>query len=92
MIVDKVIMIIKAVLGETNIKDSFVFSEDVMLFQTGLEFSSIDGVMMVVKLEQEFGVEWPDELLTFNDVLTIGKVSDVMEKILAEKETNKNDK
>ena len=68
-----------------NADANFIFSEDVQLFQTGLEFSSIDGVMLVVELEEIFDIQWPDELLTFDDILTIGQVVDVINNCLNEK-------
>lgn len=83
-IIQKVIEAIKKVLGASNVNANFAFSEDVQLFQTGLEFSSIDVVMLVVELEEIFGVQWPDELLTFNDILTIGQVIDIIDHCLKE--------
>lgn len=84
-IIQKVVEAIKKVLGASNVNANFAFSEDVQLFQTGLEFSSIDGVMLVVELEKIFGIQWPDELLTFNDILTIGQVIDIIDHCLKEK-------
>ncbi len=81
----KVIETIKKILGTSNADANFIFSEDVQLFQTGLEFSSIDGVMLVVELEEIFDIQWPDELLTFDDILTIGQVVDVINNCLNEK-------
>lgn len=83
-IIQKVIEAIKKVLGASNVNANFAFSEDVQLFQTGLEFSSIDVVMLVVELEEIFGVQWPDELLTFNDILTIGQVINIIDHCLKE--------
>lgn len=83
-IIQKVVEAIKKVLGASNVNANFAFSEDVQLFQTGLEFSSIDVVMLVVELEEIFGVQWPDELLTFNDILTIGQVIDIIDHCLKE--------
>lgn len=86
-----IITAIKSVLGETNVNNEFVFSEDTRLFQTGLEFSSIDGVMLIVSLEEIFDIKWPDEYLSFNDVLSIGEIIDVVEKcILKDKINNVN--
>lgn len=84
-ILQKVIEAIKKVMGTSNVNANFVFSEDVQLFQAGLNFSSIDGVMLVVELEEKFDVLWPDDLLTFNDILTIGQVVDVIGSCLKEK-------
>ena len=81
----KVIDAIKKILGTSNADANFIFSEDIQLFQTGLEFSSIDGVMLVVELEEIFDIQWPDELLTFGDILTIGQVIDVINDCLNEK-------
>ena len=81
----KVIEAIKKILGTSNADANFIFSEDIQLFQTGLEFSSIDGVMLVVELEEIFDIQWPDELLTFDDILTIGQVIDVINDCLNEK-------
>lgn len=83
-IIQKVVEAIKKVLGASNVNANFAFSEDVQLFQTGLEFSSIDVVMLVVELEEIFGVQWPDELLTFNDILTIGQVINIIDHCLKE--------
>lgn len=83
-IIQKVVEAIKKVLDASNVNANFAFSEDVQLFQTGLEFSSIDVVMLVVELEEIFGVQWPDELLTFNDILTIGQVIDIIDHCLKE--------
>ena len=81
----KVIDAIKKILGTSNADANFIFSEDIQLFQTGLEFSSIDGVMLVVELEEIFDIQWPDELLTFDDILTIGQVIDVINDCINEK-------
>lgn len=86
-IIQKVILAIKSVLGESEIDDNFIFSEDVKLFQTGLEFSSIDGVRLVVKLEEIFGVRWPDELLAFEELMTIGQVSDIIAQCIMQGDT-----
>ena len=81
----KVIEAIKKILGTSNADANFIFYEDIQLFQTGLEFSSIDGIMLVVELEEIFDIQWPDELLTFDDILTIGQVIDVINDCLNEK-------
>ena len=85
-IVRKVVTTITAVLGETNVDENLVLTENTQLFHTGLEFSSIDGVVLVVKLEQLFDIQWPAELLNFDDLLTIGEVSNIIEKCLFQKE------
>ena len=41
--------------------------------------------MLVVELEEIFDIQWPDELLTFGDILTIGQVIDVINDCLNEK-------
>lgn len=84
-IFQKVIEAIKKILDNSNADANFVFSENVQLFQTGLEFSSIDGVMLVVELEEIFDVQWPDELLAFDGILTIGQVINVINHCLNEK-------
>lgn len=86
VILSKINADISAILGKIKDNNSMNFSEDMKLFNTGLEFSSIDGVMLVVRLEETFGISWPDELLSFEDVLTIGQVANVVEKCLSKKE------
>lgn len=86
VIVNNIVEVIKEILGDSSEDNNFILSEDMKLFQAGLGLSSIDGVMLIVKLEERFAIQWPDELLTFKDVLTVGQVADVIGQILEQKE------
>ena len=84
-VVQKVRKAIKTVLGETEVDTHLSLREETNIFQTGLEFSSLDGVMLIVELERIFDIQWPDDLLNFDDLLTIGEVSDIIEECLLHK-------
>lgn len=76
----KVILAIRSTLGK--------YGEDVeidlgtLLFQTGLDFSSLDAVMLIVKIEEIFDIKWPDEKLNFNDTFAVREVVEIVSEIL----------
>lgn len=82
----RTVLAIKSVLGQSNVDEDFVFTEDINLFQTGLDLSSIDGVLLAVKMEELFGIKWPNEYLAFDDTLTIGQVLDIITQCLVQNE------
>lgn len=71
---------IRTVLEDQNAE--YDITSDTLLFQTGLDFSSLDGVMLIVKIEEVFNIKWPDELLHFDDNLTVFELVVIIESIL----------
>lgn len=75
----RVIAALEEILDEPDGGEKLAFSEEMKLFHAGLAISSIDGVSFIIRLEEIFGIHWPDDLITFDNVLTIGQVIDVVE-------------
>lgn len=86
---NKVIYAIQSVLGENYQDEINNICDDTKLFQTGLEFSSLDGVLLIVKIEEIFNIKWPDELLAFDDILTVGEVVDTISKCIEQGDSKK---
>lgn len=83
--IQKVIDIIKNFIKDGDLDKKLILTEKTNLFQDGLEFSSIDAVMFIVNLEEEFEILWPDELLSFDNSLTIGDVADIVVQCVGKK-------
>ena len=81
---EKIIQIIRSIIGKSDINT--MINANTLLFQAGLDFSSIDGVMLVVKIEEVFHVNWPDELLNFSDILSVRELVEIVSSILKEEE------
>ncbi len=84
-IIQKIIDIVENFINNDDVNRRLIITEKTDLFKDGLEFSSIDAVMFIVNLEEKFGIFWPDELLSFENSMTIGEVADIVTKCLEQK-------
>lgn len=75
----KVVCLTKTILSENALNDAENMGENTKLLQGGLELSSLDMVFLIVKIEEFFGIQWPDELLAYDYELSIGEVIDIIE-------------
>ncbi len=72
---NRVISVFRKILENDSIeitKDSNMMSD--------LEFSSLDVILVITEIENEFGVEIPDEYII--GIVTVGDVVDVVEKLI----------
>lgn len=77
-IYEKVIGAIQSVINIEEKSQDLFFSEDISLYYNGLNLSSLDYVQFIVKIEELFGIQWPDEFLSVSNI-TIGEVISVIE-------------
>lgn len=54
------------------------------LTDIGLEFSSLDDVMLIVSIEEKFSITWPNENLFFNKDITIDDIAKLVKDIKGE--------
>jgi len=54
------------------------------------QMDSLSFVTVIVELEQEFDVEFPDEYLNINLINSIEELEEVVKKLLLEKESSNN--
>lgn len=72
---NRVTSVFKKILENDSIeitKDSNMMSD--------LDFSSLDVILVITEIENEFGVEIPDEYII--GIVTVGDVVDVVEKLI----------
>lgn len=77
--------IIQSVINEMN---ESIFSEGLLLHENGLELSSLDVVIIIVKIEDFFDIQWPDEYLAFSNI-TIGEILNIVEECILKKKGDK---
>lgn len=82
MIEEKIIFAIYSIIGEAD--TNVTIDSNTLLFQAGLDFSSLDGVMLIVKIEELFNIKWPDELLNFSDNLSVNQLVECVSNIIKE--------
>ena len=85
LIEEKVLLAVQSVMGESKVIATLM-DEDILLFRGGLNLSSLDAVMLVVKIEEIFNIKWPDELLNFDNNLSLSEMVKIVNNILGEEE------
>lgn len=81
---EKIFSFLEAAIINISAYSGEPLTEQTKLFQAGLNLSSLDGVLLIVQIEEEFKIYWPDEYLAFYDTMSIGEIISIIENLVKE--------